>query len=108
VRQALPFLRQANHVDVAIVDEDDGSPVEPPNTGPDIASFLGRHGVTVQVRRHLVAGGVADTLLSLAADSGADLLVLGCYGHPRFNELVLGGVSRSILRSLTLPTLIAH
>jgi nucleotide-binding universal stress UspA family protein len=55
-----------------------------------------------------VAGGVADTLLSLAADSGADLLVLGCYGHPRFNELVLGGVSRSILRSLTLPTLIAH
>jgi nucleotide-binding universal stress UspA family protein len=108
VRQALPFLQQAKQVDVAIVDEDDGSPVEPPNTGPDIASFLGRHGVTVQVRRHLATGGVADTLLSLTADSGADLLVLGCYGHPRFNELVLGGVSRSILRSLTLPALIAH
>jgi nucleotide-binding universal stress UspA family protein len=108
VRGALPFLQQAKHVEVAIVEEDGGGRLHGPDAGSDIARFLGRHGVGVQLRRQPAAGDVAETLLSLAADAGADLLVLGCYGHPRFNELLLGGVSRTILRSLTLPALIAH
>jgi nucleotide-binding universal stress UspA family protein len=108
VRQALPLLRQAKQVDVAIVEENDGSHMEVPNAGPDIASFLERHGVAVHIRPQPAAGDVGETLLSLAADTAADLLVLGCYGHSRFNELLLGGVSRTILRSLTLPALIAH
>jgi nucleotide-binding universal stress UspA family protein len=41
-------------------------------------------------------------------DSGADLLVMGCYGHVRVREMLLGGVSRSVLRSMTVPTLMAH
>jgi nucleotide-binding universal stress UspA family protein len=60
----------------------------------------------VQVRQ--AGGDVAETLLSLANDGGADLLVLGCYGHSRFRELLLGGVSRTVLRRLTLPALMAH
>jgi len=47
-------------------------------------------------------------LLSHAADSGADFLVMGGYGHSRLREFVLGGVTRSIFRSMTLPTLMAH
>ena len=47
-------------------------------------------------------------LLSLAADVGADLLVMGCYGHSRMREWILGGVTRSVLRAATLPLLMAH
>jgi nucleotide-binding universal stress UspA family protein len=53
-------------------------------------------------------GQVGDALLSRAADFGADLLVMGCYGHTRSRELVLGGASRTVLQSMTLPVLMAH
>ena len=49
-----------------------------------------------------------EALLSLAADTGADLLVMGCYGHSRAREMVLGGASRTVLNSMTLPVLMAH
>jgi nucleotide-binding universal stress UspA family protein len=51
---------------------------------------------------------VADTLLNYAAESGADLLVMGAYGHSRLREFVLSGATRSILRQMTLPVLMAH
>jgi nucleotide-binding universal stress UspA family protein len=46
--------------------------------------------------------------LSRAADLGADLLVIGAYGHSRVRELLLGGATRSILQSMTLPVLMSH
>ena len=49
-----------------------------------------------------------DALLSHAADSGTDFLIMGGYGHSRLREFVLGGVTRSILRSMTVPVLMAH
>jgi nucleotide-binding universal stress UspA family protein len=49
-----------------------------------------------------------DVLLSRAADLGADLLVIGAYGHSRARELLLGGVTRTILQSMTLPVLMSH
>jgi nucleotide-binding universal stress UspA family protein len=52
--------------------------------------------------------GLGDLLLSRAADLSADLLVMGCYGHSRAREWVLGGTSRTVLRSMTLPVLMAH
>jgi nucleotide-binding universal stress UspA family protein len=108
VRQALPLLQQAKRVEVAIVQREESGHAQASDAGPDIAQFLGRHGVNVHVRRQPAAGDVAEALLSLAADGGADLLVLGCYGRSRFRELMLGGVSRTILRSQTLPVLMAH
>lgn len=108
VRQAMPFLQQAKQVEVVIVQPDDPGTLSARDTGPDIAEFLGRHGVSVHLHRQPAAGDVAETLLSLANDHGAELLVLGCYGHARFRELLLGGVSRTVLRCLTLPALMAH
>jgi nucleotide-binding universal stress UspA family protein len=108
VRQGLPFLQQAKRVEVAIVQRDDAGHPPARDARPDIAEFLGRHGVSVHIRRQPVGGDVAETLLSLANDGSADLLVLGCYGHSRFRELLLGGVSRTVLRRLTLPALMAH
>jgi len=59
---------------------------------------------------HLAAikGDVASTILSHAADVGADFIVMGGYGHSRLREFILGGVTRDILRSMTVPALMAH
>jgi len=75
----------------------------------EILRHLARHGVPVSAA-HEIAGDldVASILLNRAADSGADLLVMGAYGHSRLRELVLGGATRSILRQMTLPVLMAH
>ncbi len=75
----------------------------------DIAAHLGRHGLKVKLQR-IAAGDldVTNTILSHAADAGSDLIVMGGYGHSRLREFVLGGVTRGILRSMTVPTLMAH
>jgi nucleotide-binding universal stress UspA family protein len=62
--------------------------------------------VEVMVRETTTEAG--DALLSLCADEGADLLVMGAYGHSRFRELLLGGATRQILDSMIVPVLMAH
>jgi nucleotide-binding universal stress UspA family protein len=97
---ALPLLRRARalHV-VGTVDEE----------RPRLAACLARHGVAAAVHHHAPLGEQAgELLLSLASELGADLLVMGCYGHSRARELVLGGASRTVLQSMTLPVLMAH
>ena len=71
--------------------------------------FLQSHDVEVQVRALSSAGSrLGDTLLSMAADVGANLMVMGCYGHSRGREWILGGATRSVLQSMTIPVLMAH
>jgi nucleotide-binding universal stress UspA family protein len=71
--------------------------------------WLRRSGVKAPIHIHGLAGtGIGEALLSLATDTDADLLVMGCYGHSRARELVLGGVTRTVLREMTLPVLMAH
>jgi nucleotide-binding universal stress UspA family protein len=74
-----------------------------------MAEHLARHGLKVEVKR-TVAGDidVADVILSHAADAGSDFIVMGGYGHSRLREFVLGGVTRSIFRTMTVPVLMAH
>ena len=75
----------------------------------DIAAALGRRGIPATVETDTAGDiGVDDLLLSRAADSAADLLVMGAYGHSRLREYVLGGASRGIFRHMTLPVLMAH
>jgi nucleotide-binding universal stress UspA family protein len=103
---ALPLLQHARSVHVVGWSAD--------ATGPDagrldLAAYLLLHGVEPKVRYHSSAPvEVGAGLLSLAADVGADLLVMGAYGHSRARELVLGGATRTILRSMTVPVLMAH
>ena len=100
---ALPWLRSAAQVHLV-------GPAE--HAGGDTAAlqaWLKQQGVGASLQVHQVGEEqVGDALLSLAADVGADLLVMGCYGHSRARELVLGGASRTVLRSMTLPVLMAH
>jgi len=77
--------------------------------GADVAGHLARHGLKVELRR-IPAGhiDVADNLLSLAADTSADFIVMGGCGHSRLREFVLEGATRGILASMTVPALLSH
>jgi len=104
---ALPILARAKVVEVLVVESGKMKSDEIP--GADIADHLARHSLNVTVTR-TVSGDidVASVILSHAADSGADLLVMGGYGHSRLREFILGGVTRAILSSMTVPTLMSH
>lgn len=116
VREALPLLRRAERVHVAIFDADLQPAVHGDTPGAELRAYLARHGVQAEVLlRQSARQGLlkrpADTggaLLSLAADVACDLLVLGAYGHSRFRETLLGGVTRTVLESMTMPVLMAH
>jgi nucleotide-binding universal stress UspA family protein len=90
---------------------DDGGETADGDPCARLAAWLARHGIAArdEERGHRAAAGdVGEALLSAAADLGAGLLVMGGYGHARYRELVLGGVTATILRAMTLPVLLAH
>jgi nucleotide-binding universal stress UspA family protein len=76
---------------------------------PDIGADLARHGAKVTVATEPSAGiGIGELILSRAADMSADLIVMGAYGHSKLRELVLGGATRKLFESMTVPTLMSH
>jgi nucleotide-binding universal stress UspA family protein len=109
ISDAMPLLTVASSVTVLSVDPVVSRDEHGDVPGADIARHLGRHGVYARVETALSAGvGVGDVLLSRAADLSADLLVMGAYAHSRLRELVLGGATRTVLDSMTLPVLLSH
>lgn len=108
VRLALPFLVRARDVDVVIFEYAAANIGATGLAGIDVGTFLARHGVKADVRQQHVHGDVGAALLAAAAERKADLLVMGCYGHSRFREILLGGASRTVLRQQNLPVLLAH
>ena len=105
----LPFLKAAKEVIVLVVDPHTSANGHGPEPGADIATWLSRHGVKVAVQRDVAPDtDVGNVILSRAADHGADLMVMGVYGHSRLREMVLGGVSRTVLSSMTVPVLMSH
>lgn len=109
VNDAMPLLLAADTVTVLSVDAMQGPTGHGEVPGADIALHLARHGVKATVETTVSAGiGIGNTLLSRASDLGADLLVMGAYGHSRVRELLLGGATRTLLESMTLPVLMSH
>jgi nucleotide-binding universal stress UspA family protein len=109
VADAMPLLAAATSVTLLAVDPQPEPGAEGGLPGADIAVHLARHGVKAQVERTVSSDvPIGEVLLSRAADLGADLLVMGAYGHSRVRELLLGGATRSILASMTIPVLMAH
>ena len=109
VADSLPLLEAAEQVHVLVVNPVKGSHAHGAEPGADIALSLARHDVKTEV--HAIPAPdieVGEAILSWLSDSGSDLLVMGAYGHARLRELVLGGVSRLILQSMTVPVLMAH
>ncbi|MET0519080.1 MAG: universal stress protein [Burkholderiaceae bacterium] len=107
VAAALPLLRRAARIHLLIEAE---RSADAPATRADLLAYLQQHGVDAPLEVHpaLETSAVGEALLSKAAEIDADLLVMGCYGHSRARELVLGGASRTVLRAMTLPVLMAH
>ena len=104
---AMPFLRRAKKVDVVTIGAAPAKSEEVP--GADIAQHLARHDRNVEVHRLVVSGiDTTSAILSYVADAGADLIVMGGYGHSRLREFILGGVTHGILGSMTVPVLMSH
>jgi nucleotide-binding universal stress UspA family protein len=94
---------------VLVIDPEVSADAHGQEPGADVATWLARHGVTVTVQRDVAAdAAVGEVILSRAADHGVDLIVMGIYGHSRLREMVLGGVSRTLLSSMTVPVLMSH
>ena len=107
VADAMPLLERAKAIDVVIVASERPKSDEIP--GADIGQHLARYNLNVEVKRIVTTEtDVANTLLSHAADTAADFIVMGGYGHSRLREFILGGVTRGILASMTVPALMSH
>lgn len=109
VADALPLLVKAKTVQVLVVDHERNRAGHGQEPGADIAQHLTRHGAQVEVQR-LSSGGkdVGQLLLSQAAAFGADLLVMGAYGHSQLREWMFGGVTRTVLYQAVLPVLLSR
>ncbi|MCC2955255.1 universal stress protein [Massilia sp. IC2-477] len=105
---AMPVLARARSVRLALVNADLESGLHGDEPGADMALYLARHGVRVEVLRERAQASVGDALIAIARDSGAGLLVTGAFGHSRYREIVLGGVTRVLLDRAPLPVLMAH
>lgn len=100
---SLPWLRTARRVHAVSYGEDASASLQ------CLQSYLKAQGIgTTLYPMQRDEGDAGENLLSLAADCNADLLVMGCYGHSRAREWALGGATRTVLQSMTLPVLMAH
>lgn len=110
VNGALPLLRATRQVQVVIFNPEVSLRAHGEEPGADIAAYLVRHGINVDVSRQKTTPDidVANALLSHVADFGAGLLVMGGYGRSRLSEILLGGTTRTVLQSMTVPVLISH
>ena len=106
LNDALPLLRRAGKVELVRITPEGTPPEELP--GYNISRHLARHGINAELRMLPAASDVSSALLSYAADSGADLLVMGGYGHSRMRQFFFGGTTRDILKSMTLPIFMAR
>jgi nucleotide-binding universal stress UspA family protein len=107
IADALPFLQRAKAVELLTVATEPLKSDDSPSD--DITRHLARHDLKVEFKR-MVSGGtdVANTILSHAADVSADCIVMGGYGHSRLREFILGGATRGLLSSMTIPTFMSH
>ena len=109
VADALPLLARARRVVVLAVTAAAEETLGDTQARAEAVAHLRGHGIEAEVHHLDVPDiGIGELLLSQAADFGADLIVMGAYGHARFQELVLGGVTRTMLEAMTVPVLMSH
>lgn len=105
VRTALPLLKLASKVEVLTVSNEN----EDEFSGMNISAYLAEHGIDVTLTKSAANKiDVASVILNVASDREHDLIVMGGYSHMRLREIILGGVTRRILKNMTVPVLFAH
>lgn len=105
---ALPLLQRADKVTVVMLDPPAHVATAGPVAESDLTGYLRRQGVQAEVIVRSAGGDAGAALLSLASELQCGLLVMGCYGHTRLRELMMGGATRTVLDAMTLPVLMAH
>ena len=107
LKDARPFLAQADGLCAISIN---GAATVPVDASPDrLATHLGRVGLPIRlVDLPASRADIQPSILSIAADENLDMLVMGAYGHSRLQEGILGGVTREMLRTMTVPTLMSH
>ncbi|MFT5067300.1 MAG: nucleotide-binding universal stress UspA family protein [Yoonia sp.] len=109
VRAALPMLKNAENVTVACIDPTATKWADGENPGADLASWLSHHGCRVTVQEFPTGGKtVSEVILEHAVEQGADLVVMGAYGHNRLNEKIFGGTTQSMIQQQDLPVFFVH
>lgn len=109
INDAMPLLQRAERVVVMAVNPNGGRRDHGEMPGADLALYLARHDVKVEARASVALEiGAGDELLARASDMGIDLLVMGAYGHSRLQELVMGGVTQTMMEHMTVPVLMSH
>ena len=99
---ALPFLQRSEAAEV--ITFNDKAPLD-----PGMEAYLARHDAKVRITAQSTGAlDIGSAILSRAADNEADLIVMGAYSHTRLRELVLGGATRELFMSMTVPTLMSH
>ncbi len=107
IADSMPLLKKAKQVEIVMIASKSAKGDE--IAGADLGQHLARHGLKIDVKRITSPDiDVASTILSYAADSSADMIVMGGYGHSRLREFILGGATRGILESMTVPVLMSH
>ena len=106
VHDSMPFLRKAKTIDIVTVNEKDGA--SKASSAALIAHLARRDLAATPYRITADTPNIHNAILSLAADNNSDLLVMGGYGHSRLREFILGGTTRGMFESLTVPALISH
>jgi nucleotide-binding universal stress UspA family protein len=106
LRDAAPFLARADAITIISINEAE-APADA--SAATLAAHLARHDLTARIERSSADhADIQPTILSIAADADLDLIVMGGYGHSRLRERILGGVTRAMLQSMTVPTLMSH
>ena len=109
IADALPFLERARQVTVIVVDSGSTGHMVDRQAISRLTAYLHANGITATITRDDATGiGVGERLLSRTADLGSDLIVMGGYGHTRLREFVLGGATRTILETMTVPVFMSH
>jgi len=109
VRDAIELMKGAEQVDAVLIDPVPSFEGHGPEPGADLATYLSRHGVSLTVHRLPKEGkDVAEILQRMAGDLGADLIVMGGFGHSRLRQRIFGGTTTSTIRETRVPVLMAH
>ena len=108
ITAALPLLQNAQTVSLVLVNPQHEPGLERVEPGADMAAYLARHGVKVDVVVEHAAEGAGEVLRTRAEAEGAGLIVAGAFGHARYREWVLGGATRDLLERARVPVLFAH
>jgi nucleotide-binding universal stress UspA family protein len=109
IADALPLLRKARRVDVVTwLETGFMADTAPPAQAHDVIDWLSLHGVSAQLHSEAASAPIAEAILSRASDLDADLIVMGGYGHTRWTERLLGGATRGVLTTMTVPVLMSH